>query len=80
MLHPTHHLPSNGALSGIRVVDFGQYIANATWNRGKACLQLDLKQPHGHAEALGLIAAANTSAVTQGAYTLPNYCRNRTTT
>ncbi len=78
-----------GALAGIRIVDFGQYIAgplaamlladqgadvvhidppggprfrtpaNATWNRGKRCLTLDLKTPAGYAEALALIAAAD---------------------
>ena len=79
----------SGALSGVRVVDFGQYIAgplaamlladqgadvvhvdppggprfktpaNATWNRGKRRVELDLKTVHGRDEALALVAAAD---------------------
>ncbi len=78
-----------GALAGIRVVDFGQYVAgplaamllaeqgadvvridppggprlrspaNATWNRSKRCIVLDLKTEAGRAEALDRVAAAD---------------------
>ncbi len=78
-----------GALDGIRVIDFGQYIAgplagmlladqgadvikveppggprwqtsaNATWNRGKRSIVLDLKQPGGLSTAKELIQGAD---------------------
>jgi crotonobetainyl-CoA:carnitine CoA-transferase CaiB-like acyl-CoA transferase len=78
-----------GALEGIRVIDFGQYIAgplagmlladqgadvikvdppsgpawdtpaNATWNRGKRSIALDLKSEAGRATARELIASAD---------------------
>ena len=78
-----------GALAGIRVIDFGQYIAgpmaamllgdhgadvirvdppggprwnpsgNATWNRNKRSIVLDLKQHAGRETARQLIAAAD---------------------
>ncbi len=78
-----------GALDGIRVIDFGQYIAgplcamlladqgadvirvdppggprwdvpgNATWNRGKRSITLDLKQADDLAAARDLIATAD---------------------
>ena len=78
-----------GALDGIKVIDFGQYIAgplagmlmadqgadvikvdppggprwqtsaNATWNRGKRGIVLDLKQPDGLATAKELINSAD---------------------
>ena len=78
-----------GALDGIRVVDFGQYIAgplagmlladqgadvikvdppggprwetagNATWNRGKRSIVLDLKWADGQAAARGLVESAD---------------------
>ena len=78
-----------GALDGIRVIDFGQYIAgplagmlladqgadvikidppggprwqtsaNATWNRGKRSIILDLKQASGLSSAKELIASAD---------------------
>lgn len=78
-----------GALEGIRVIDFGQYIAgplagmlladqgadvikvdppggphwqtpaNATWNRGKRSLLLDLKQPEDLATARSLVQGAD---------------------
>ncbi len=78
-----------GALDGIRVIDFGQYIAgpmtgmlladqgadvikvdppggpvwdapaNATWNRGKQSIVLDLKTEADLATARGLIASAD---------------------
>ena len=79
----------SGALEGIRVVDFGQYIAgplaamllgdqgaevvridppggprfatpaNATWNRGKRSIVLDLKKAADRAAARGLIDSAD---------------------
>ncbi len=79
----------SGALAGIRVVDFGQFIAgplaamlladqgaevlhvdppggpmlqtpaNATWNRGKTCVEIDLKSETGRARALRLIGQAD---------------------
>ena len=78
-----------GALDGIRVIDFGQYIAgplcgmlladqgadvikvdppggprwdvpgNATWNRGKRSILLDLKQEADLATARSLIESAD---------------------
>ncbi len=78
-----------GALDGVRVIDFGQYIAgpmtgmlladqgaevikvdppggsvwdapaNATWNRGKRSIVLDLKDPEGVATARRLISSAD---------------------
>ena len=78
-----------GALDGIRVIDFGQYIAgplagmlladqgadvikvdppggprwktpaNATWNRGKRSIVLDLKQPDDLTTAQGLVQGAD---------------------
>src|SRR3712207_5923283 len=78
-----------GALNGIRVIDFGQYIAgplaamlladhgadvvrvdpptgprwdtpaNATWNRGKRSIGLDLARPDDRATAGRLIASAD---------------------
>ena len=78
-----------GALDGIRVIDFGQYIAgplvgmlladqgadvikvdppggprwktpaNATWNRGKRSIVLDLKQAEDLATAKGLVQGAD---------------------
>ncbi|HEY7269735.1 MAG TPA: CoA transferase, partial [Dehalococcoidia bacterium] len=78
-----------GALDGIRVIDFGQYIAgpmtgmlladhgaevikveppggprwddpaNATYNRGKRSIVLDLKQPADAETARGLVAGAD---------------------
>jgi crotonobetainyl-CoA:carnitine CoA-transferase CaiB-like acyl-CoA transferase len=78
-----------GALEGIRVIDFGQYIAgpmtgmlladqgadvikvdppggpvwdspaNATYNRGKRSVVLNLKNPHEHAVALRLVESAD---------------------
>src|SRR5262245_57621842 len=78
-----------GALDGIRVLDFGQYIAgplaamlladqgadviridppggprwvtpaNATWNRGKRAVSLDLKSPDGSATMQDLIVSAD---------------------
>ena len=78
-----------GALEGIRVIDFGQYIAgplvgmlladqgadvikvdppdgprwktpaNATWNRGKRSIVLDLKQAEGLSRAKALIQGAD---------------------
>ena len=78
-----------GALDGIRVIDFGQYIAgplasmlladqgadvikvdppggprwktpaNATWNRGKRSIVLDLKREPGLATAQALIQTAD---------------------
>ena len=78
-----------GSLSGVRVIDFGQYIAgpltgmlladqgadvirvdppggpmwdtpaNATWNRGKRSIVLDLKSNEGIATAKQLIATAD---------------------
>ena len=78
-----------GALDGIRVIDFGQYIAgplvgmlladqgadvikvdppggprwktpaNATWNRGKRSIVLDLKQADDLATAKGLVRGAD---------------------
>ena len=78
-----------GALDGIRVIDFGQYVAgplagmlladqgadvikvdppggprfktpaNATWNRGKRSIHLDLKDPADIETARGLIAGAD---------------------
>ncbi len=78
-----------GALQGIRVIDFGQYIAgpmaamfladqgadviridppggpryntpaNATWNRGKRSIVLDLKKPEDLATAKQLVATAD---------------------
>jgi len=78
-----------GALAGIRVIDFGQYIAgpmaaqllgdqgaevirvdppggpawdtpaNATWNRGKQSIVLDLKTEDGRATARALIGSAD---------------------
>ncbi|MGE0540526.1 MAG: CaiB/BaiF CoA transferase family protein [Dehalococcoidia bacterium] len=78
-----------GVLDGIRVIDFGQYIAgplaamlladqgadvirvdppggpvwdtpaNATWNRGKQSITLDLKQPDGRETARRLIDSAD---------------------
>jgi crotonobetainyl-CoA:carnitine CoA-transferase CaiB-like acyl-CoA transferase len=78
-----------GPLAGIRVIDFGQWIAgplaamlladagadvirvdppggprwatpaNATWNRGKRSLVLDLKDPADHAVARRLVASAD---------------------
>src|SRR5437899_1501916 len=78
-----------GALDGIRVVDFGQYVAgplaamlladqgadvvhvdppggprmrtpaNATWNRGKGSVVLDLRSDAGLAEARRLVADAD---------------------
>ena len=78
-----------GALDGIRVIDFGQYIAgplasmlladqgadvikvdppggprwktpaNATWNRGKRSIVLDLKREAGRATAQALIQTAD---------------------
>jgi crotonobetainyl-CoA:carnitine CoA-transferase CaiB-like acyl-CoA transferase len=78
-----------GALDGIRVIDFGQYVAgplagmlladqgadvikvdppggprlktpaNATWNRGKRSIHLDLKDPADLETARGLIAGAD---------------------
>ena len=78
-----------GAMDGIRVIDFGHYIAgplagmlladqgahvikvdppggprwatpaNATWNRGKQSINLDLKQPADLATALSLIKTAD---------------------
>jgi crotonobetainyl-CoA:carnitine CoA-transferase CaiB-like acyl-CoA transferase len=78
-----------GALEGIRVIDFGQYIAgplagmlladqgadvikvdppggprwqtpaNATWNRGKRSLLLDLRQPEDLATARSLVQGAD---------------------
>ena len=78
-----------GALDGIRVIDFGQYIAgpmaamlladqgadvvridppggprydgpaNATWNRGKRSILLDLKSAEGRARAERLIQSAD---------------------
>src|SRR3972149_12178752 len=78
-----------GALAGIRVIDFGQYVAgplrammladqgadvihvdppggpryataaNATWNRNKRVVELDLKSAEGLAAARELIAAAD---------------------
>ncbi len=77
------------ALDGIRVIDFGQYIAgplcgmlladqgadvirvdppggpvwqtpaNATWNRGKRSIALDLKQPDDLDVARRLVASAD---------------------
>src|SRR4051794_6522317 len=77
------------AFQGIRVIDFGQYIAgpltamlladqgadviridppggprlktpaNATWNRGKRSIVLDLKQPDDLAVARGLVESAD---------------------
>jgi crotonobetainyl-CoA:carnitine CoA-transferase CaiB-like acyl-CoA transferase len=79
----------SGALEGVRVIDFGQYIAgplaamlladqgadvirvdppggprwetpaNATWNRGKRSIVLDLKQPGDLAVARDLIGSAD---------------------
>ena len=79
----------SGALAGIRVIDFGQYIAgplvgmlladqgadvikvdppggprwktpaNATWNRGKRSIVLDLKQAGDLATAKGLVQGAD---------------------
>ena len=79
----------SGALDGIRVIDFGQYIAgplagqlltdqgadvirvdppsgpswqtpaNATWNRGKRSIALDLKQPDDVETARRLVASAD---------------------
>ena len=78
-----------GALDGIRVIDFGQYVggplagmlladqgadvikvdppggprfktpANATWNRGKRSIHLDLKDPADLETARGLIVGAD---------------------
>src|SRR6185295_11157012 len=78
-----------GALEGIRVIDFGQYIAgplaamfladqcatvirvdppggprwdtpaNATWNRGKRSIVLDLKREGDRSTAARLIASAD---------------------
>ncbi len=78
-----------GALDGIRVIDFGQYVAgpmaamlladqgadvirvdppggprwdtpaNATWNRGKRSIVLDLRTPAGAATARDLVADAD---------------------
>src|SRR5437868_238784 len=78
-----------GALDGIRVIDFGQYVAgplaamlladqgadvvrvdppggprydtpaNATWNRGKRSIVLDLKDPAGNETARRLIETAD---------------------
>ncbi|MCZ6708606.1 MAG: CoA transferase [Chloroflexi bacterium] len=78
-----------GALDGVRVIDFGQYMAgplaaqlladqgadvvrvdppsgplwdtpaNATWNRGKRSIAIDLKQEAGLAEASRLVASAD---------------------
>lgn len=80
---------SKGALAGIRVIDFGQYVAgplaammladqgaeviridppggprlatpaNATWQRGKQSLVLDLKTPEHRARAQRLIESAD---------------------
>ena len=79
----------SSVLEGVRVIDFGQYIAgplagmlladqgadvvrvdppggpmwdtpaNATWNRGKRSITLNLKQPDGVETALRLIASAD---------------------
>jgi crotonobetainyl-CoA:carnitine CoA-transferase CaiB-like acyl-CoA transferase len=79
----------SSVLEGVRVIDFGQYIAgplagmlladqgadvvrvdppggpmwdtpaNATWNRGKRSIVLNLKQPDGVETALRLIASAD---------------------
>src|ERR687885_630912 len=78
-----------GPLAGIRVIDFGQYVAgplaamlladygadvirvdppggprwptpaNATWNRGKRSIVLDLKRPPDQAVARRLVASAD---------------------
>src|SRR5438067_2272404 len=78
-----------GPLAGVRVIDFGQYVAgplaamlladygaevvhvdppggprwptsaNATWNRGKRCIVLDLKRADDHAAARRLVASAD---------------------
>src|SRR5262245_57795556 len=79
----------DGPLAGVRVVDFGQYMAgplaamlladasadvvrveppsgprwatpaNATWNRGKRSIVLDLKRVDDHAVARRLVASAD---------------------
>ncbi|MCV6548656.1 MAG: CoA transferase [Cohaesibacter sp.] len=55
-------MSGNRPLSGICVIDFGQYVAGPAadmLNRGKICVRLDLKTEEGLQEAKRLIATSD---------------------